>query len=71
MLPAEAFQDLGHSFLLYGPPSRQRTYTAVSRKVALRDNVASYYGQWWFYVVEGHSTNTCIHAFPFLIAKSP
>ena len=62
--------------------------TAVSRKVvlqtgkSLRDNVESYYEQWWFLqllewtlgcfsVVEGNNTNTGIHAFSFLVAESP
>ena len=30
--PRAAFQDLGHSFSLYGPPSRQITYLFFSKR---------------------------------------
>ena len=44
MLPSayglgQYFQDLGHSFLPYGPPSRQITYIYIYRQIKNKNNI--------------------------------
>ena len=80
-IPSSEMRSTRKIFVALWLHSAVGTYTDVSRKAVLYFNRGKVYStrvvlrllawtSWCFSVVEGNGTNTCIHAFSFLVAKS-